>query len=298
MPKRITKRRLFYLLCALAAAIAAAATSSVPDVTENLLSITFIDVGQGDSTLIRTPEDVTLLIDGGEYGAYQESLAPFLSKNGISDIDYALVSHYHSDHLGGISKLLEKGAIDTLIIPEYDDKNNSRERLVKKAQQASVKIEEVSAGDTINLGTENIKVSVLHPEKGGFSIEDENSNSIVLRLDCFDETFLLTGDLEADAEASLVKEYDLEADVLKVGHHGSSTSTSDAFLEAVDPTYAVIEAGKNNRYGHPHYEVLDRLENDDVRVYRTDLDGDITFKVSENGIESISTERGAQSDGN
>ncbi|MBR5614963.1 MAG: MBL fold metallo-hydrolase [Clostridia bacterium] len=298
MPKRITKKRLFYLLCALAAALAAAATSTVPDTPENLLSITFIDVGQGDSTLIRTPEDITLLIDGGEYDAYQESLAPFLSKNGISDIDYALVSHYHSDHLGGISKLLEKSAIDTLIIPEYDDKNNSRERLVKKAQQASVKIEEVSAGDTINLGTESIKVSVLHPKAGGFSIENENSNSIVLRLDCFDETFLLTGDLEADAEASLIKEYDLEADVLKVGHHGSSTSTSDAFLEAVDPTYAVIEAGKNNRYGHPHYEVLDRLENDDVRVYRTDLDGDITFKVSENGIESISTERGVQSNGN
>ena len=262
------------------------------------LTVTFIDVGQGDSALVETADGTRLLIDGGEYDAYHEELAPFLAEKNITSIDYALISHYHTDHMGGISELLETGAVDTLLIPKYDDANQNRERIVKKANKHNIEINEICAGDILNLGDPNLKISVLHPLEGGFSKEEENNNSLVLMLDYAGEKFLFTGDLEDDAESVLLKNYDLEADVLKVGHHGSSSSTSIRFLQAVDPTYAVIEAGEDNRYGHPHYEVLNALEYDDILIYRTDKDGDITFTVTGNGIQSISTERGTAKDGN
>lgn len=275
----------------------ALAADSFGTSADEYLTVTFIDVGQGDSALVKTPGGTTLMIDGGGADAYKKQLDPFLKKAGISKIDYAVASHYHSDHTGGISQLLQSGAVETLVIPRYDDKNQTRERLVKKAQQAGVKITEISAGDTLDLGEPCLKISVLHPDEGGFDKNNENSNSLLLMLDCFGERFLFTGDLEEDAEATLIGRYDLEADVLKVGHHGSSTSTSPKFLAEVDPTYAVIDVGKGNRYGHPHFEVTARLENDDVKIYRTDEDGDITFKVSKNGIEAIETERGALTNG-
>lgn len=267
-------------------------------VSAGALTVTFIDVGQGDSALIETAGGTRLLIDGGEYDAYNEELAPFLSERNITSIDYALISHYHTDHMGGISELLETKKVDTLLIPKYDDSTQNRERIVKKANKHNVEISEICAGDIIDLGDPNLKISVLHPLSGGFSKENENSNSLVLMLDYLGEKFLFTGDLEADAESVLRKNYDLEADVLKVGHHGSSSSTSKRFLEAVDPTYAVISAGENNPYGHPHHEVMSALENDDIRIYRTDEDGDITFAITEKGIQSISTERGTAKNGN
>ena len=289
----MSKKRLFYLLCTIAVLLAAGAKASMPPSTSgDFLTVTFIDVGQGDSALIKTPDGKSLLIDGGEYEAYDESLKPFLMSQDIQSVDYALVSHYHSDHMGGISEMLAEQKVRKLIIPEYDDKNQSREKLVKKANKNQTELLEVSQGDSIDLGDPDLKVSVLHPEKGGFSKDNENSNSLVLYVEYLGTSFLFTGDLEADAEETLVDSYALECDVLKAGHHGSSTSTSEEFLMATNPTYAVISAGRNNRYGHPHYETLDLLENDDVKIYRTDTDGDITFKVSEKGIEKIETERG------
>ena len=291
------------LILAVCAVLAYVTTDKEPlntktPVSAGDLTVTFIDVGQGDSALVETADGTRLLIDGGEYDAYSKYLAPFLAEKNITSIDYALISHYHTDHMGGISELLETGAVDTLLIPKYDDANQNRERIVKKANKHNIEINEICAGDILNLGDPNLKISVLHPLEGGFSKEEENNNSLVLMLDYAGEKFLFTGDLEDDAERVLLKNYDLEADVLKVGHHGSSSSTSIRFLQAVDPTYAVIEAGEDNRYGHPHYEVLNALEDDDIRIYRTDKDGDITFTVTGNGIQLISTERGTAKDGN
>lgn len=298
--KRFFNTILILAVCAILSYITTGRNNSDPDLpyTADALTITFIDVGQGDSAIIETANGTRLLIDGGEYGAYDKELAPFLAKRNITSIDYALVSHYHTDHMGGISELLETGIVDTLLIPKYDDKNQNRERIIKKADKHNIETNEICAGDILDLGDPNLTISVLHPLEGGFSEENENSNSLVLMLDYLGEKFLFTGDLEDDAESILLEKYDLEADVLKVGHHGSSSSTSRKFLAAVDPTYAVIEAGEDNRYGHPHYEVLNLLENDDIRIYRTDQDGDITFTVTEKGIQSISTERGAAKDGN
>ena len=261
-------------------------TSNTPPSVETQL--TFVDVGQGDSIFFKTSNGETYLIDGGEDEAFKGGLHPFLLSQRIDIIDCAIITHYHSDHIGGIVKLLEEDRIERLVIPDYTPENKAKDRLIKLATQNGTQIFEVSEGDVISSTDKEFHFTVLHPENGGFG-KDENNNSIVGKLDCFGTDILLTGDLEADGEAVLAEKYDLETDILKVGHHGSQTSSSPEFLAEADPTYAVIQCGKDNSYGHPHYEVLERLDNDDVRIYRTDIDGNITFFLSENGIESINT---------
>ena len=250
--------------------------------------LTFVDVGQGDSVFFKTSSGETYLIDGGEDETFKGGLHPFLISQGIDIIDCAIVTHYHSDHIGGIVKLLEEDRIERLVIPDYTPENNAKNKLIKLATKNNTQIFEVSEGDVISSTDNEFYFTVLHPETDGFD-KDENNNSIVGKLDCFGTDILLTGDLEADGEAELTEKYDLEVDILKVGHHGSQTSSSPDFLAEADPTYAVIQCGEGNSYGHPHYEVLERLENDDVRIYRTDIDGNITFFLSEKGIESIKT---------
>ncbi len=254
------------------------------------LLLTFVDVGQGDATFLRTIGGETWLVDGGEDDMYEAELLPFLNSQGVDKLDYAVVTHYHNDHMGGIFQLLKSGRIKNLILPDYTPRSKAKSGLLKNAEGSHTAVLDVSAGDVLETSDKNLKIAVLHPEKGGFDIDNENSNSLLLRLDYFDNSVLLTGDLEEDAEETLLGRYNLEVDILKVGHHGSGTSTSKAFLDEADPTYAVISAGEGNSYGHPHNKILNRLEDDDVMLYRTDLDGDVTFVLGEQGIGKISTE--------
>lgn len=285
-------KKLRYSILPVAALICAALASvSFPQKTDSPAAVTFIDVGQGDSILIKAPNGKTLLVDGGEYEAYDDELKPYLLSQGIASVDFALATHYHSDHMGGIHELVEDGGAETLIIPDYEPSNSAKEKLEKAARKTETQVVEVSEGDSIELGDPDISISVLHPDQGGFDSKNENSNSIVLLVSCFDTSILLTGDLEEDAEEVLKDKYDLEVDILKIGHHGSSTSTSKAFLEAADPTYGIIQCGADNRYGHPHYETLDALADNDVLVYRTDEDGDIEVQIDQTGIKEINTQR-------
>lgn len=283
-----------YLFTIIVLAIAAAAAYVIPETDEpvrDLGQVVFVDVGQGDCTFVRTPNGNTLLIDGGEYDAFNAELRPFLKSRGIDKVDFALATHYHSDHMGGIYELVEAGMADNLIIPDYEPENKAKSKLLKVSQRTGTRVMQVSADDKIQLGDIDVDITVLHPEKGGFSKTDENNNSLVLMLSYLGTDFLLTGDAEADAEASVLKKFNIEADVLKVGHHGSSSSTSKKFIQAVDPTYAVIQCGEGNSYGHPHYETLDILEDNDARIYRTDTDGDISFFIDEKGIKEIKIEK-------
>lgn len=283
-----------YLFTIIVLAIAAAAAYVIPETDEpvrDLGQVVFVDVGQGDCTFVRTPNGSTLLIDGGEYDAFNAELKPFLKSRGIDKVDFALATHYHSDHMGGIYELVEAGMADNLIIPDYEPENKAKSKLLKVSQRTGTRVMQVSADDKIQLGDIDVDITVLHPEKGGFSKTDENCNSLVLMLSYLGTDFLLTGDAEDDAEASVLKKFNIEADVLKVGHHGSSSSTSKKFIQAVDPTYAVIQCGEGNSYGHPHYETLDILEDNDARIYRTDTDGDISFFIDEKGIKEIKIEK-------
>ena len=287
------KKRIFtYIVLVLGICISLILPEEKPKVEPIVegLELTFVDVGQGDAVFMRTLDGETWLVDGGEDEWAQIELLPFLETQGVDKIDYAVVTHYHNDHTGGIFQLLKSGRIKTLVLPNYTPKNSAKKGLLKNAEVSHTAVVDVSAGDVLESEDENLKICVLHPEKGGFDHDNENSNSLVLRVEYLGTSALLVGDMEEDAEKALLPKYDLEVDILKVGHHGSSTSTSRSFIEEVNPTYGIISAGEGNSYGHPHYEVLDRLDYNDVRVYRTDRDGDITFVLNESGIGKISTE--------
>ena len=282
------KRKKFTLLTIVAAVLAALAFNSFPPVGIDGLSVTFVDVEQGDSILLKTEAGKVILVDTGEKDVYKQKLSPMLRDNGISKIDLLVASHYHSDHIGAIADVFEDFDIDNLIIPDYEPHNNTKKKLLKLAKSENSAVYQLSAGDTLPDVDPDLSISVLHPGKGGFS-DDENSNSFVLMVRYFNTSILLTGDVEEDAEKVIAKEYDIEVDILKVAHHGSRTSSCKEFLEAVDPTFAVIQCGKDNSYGHPHSQITAALEDDDVRIYRTDLDGSITFNITERGIGTITT---------
>ncbi len=291
IPMFSKKKLLFYTLSLIALILASIATKTFPQDNPNVtgnLQVIFVDVDQGDATFIRTPRGETMLIDGGEYDTYETHLMPFLSEQGINSVDAAIVTHYHSDHMGGIQLLTEDGGVGTLILPDYSDSDKSKKYLEQAAADNGTQVQYVSSGDTIETACEGLSINVLHPAKGGSNGNNfHNNSSLVLRISYGNTSFLITGDIEARVEKELANTK-IECDVLKVAHHGSSSSSSKKFIQAADPTYAVIPVGKNNSYGHPHHETMETLDNEDIRVYRTDTDGNITFDVTAEGINDIS----------
>ncbi|MBQ9757712.1 MAG: MBL fold metallo-hydrolase [Clostridia bacterium] len=287
-----SKKKLFYFLWVVAAVLAALAAKTYPEsVAPENFAVTFVDVGQGDATFFKAPCGTTVLFDGGEADEYESQLLPFLESAIHEKVDIAIVSHYHSDHEGGIYESVLDGMVKKLILPDYPDSDGTKRGLEKAAKKSGCEIEYVSKGDTIEI-SEDFSLEVLHPDAGGMEGNNfHNNSSLVLMARCFDTEILLTGDIESRAESEICLEKDIECDILKVAHHGSSSSSSKRFLVAANPTYAAISAGEGNSYGHPHYEVLESLENEDVRVYRTDMDGDITFEIATDGIKNIHTER-------
>lgn len=243
---------------------------SAPSIPEgSSFKVRFIDVGQADSALVMC-DGKAMLIDGGNVGD-SDVVAAVLKKQNISHLDYVVCTHAHEDHVGGLSGALSVCTAGTVYSPvlSYNSKAFSNFADKVKAQGLSLTIPK--QGDTFSLGS--ARVTVLGPGK---EYEDTNDTSIVLRIVYGSTSFLFTGDAESDAEQDMIDSgLELESTVLKVGHHGSSTSTSYVWLRAVNPKYAVISVGKDNDYGHPHEETMSRLRDADVTVYRTDLNGDI-----------------------
>ena len=261
------------------------------------LTIVFIDVGQGDSILVILPNTRTLLIDGGEREGYGKVLAT-LQEHGLSHIDVVVATHPHADHIGGLVDVIKGVNVGEVLDSGQVHTTQTFEDFLDAIDTKQIPLRSVRQGDSINLDP-TVKIDVLNPPVNLIDSADNeadfNDNSVVLKLTYGEFSALLTGDMEEGNEARLVSENTtgLDADVLKAGHHGSRTSSSLPFLNAVTPEVVIISLGAGNTYGHPHQEALDRISAAGVeRLFRTDIDGTITLTVNASNSEyySILTE--------
>ena len=253
---------------------------------EGTAEVHFIDVGQGDSELIRT-KNKTVLIDCGEREYYNEVIS-YIENLGISRLDYVIVSHPHSDHMGGMSYILDKFDIGLVIMPKVKEEltptTNAYKRLLESIGENNIAVEYASVGASYPL--DEGEMTLLSPVR---DYDDLNNYSITVRFSYGEDSFLFTGDIEKEAERDILDfGENVSTDVLKVAHHGSSTSSCKEFLQAAAPRYAVIEVGEGNDYGHPHDDTIKRLEKADIPVYRTDFSGNIVFISDGNGLKITS----------
>lgn len=256
------------------------------DIPENSnFEVHFIDVGQADSALIECDGE-TMMIDGGNV-ADSNVVAAYLKKEDVTELNYVVCSHAHEDHVGGLSGALSVTKADNIYAPKTEANTKAYKNFKKKAEEQNVEIKHPNVGDKIQLGSSTVEFLGPVDENG----KDLNSTSIVLKITYGNTSFLFTGDAESNEEAEILNSgADLKSTVLKVGHHGSRTSTSYPFLREVMPQYAVISVEKGNSYGHPNEETLSKLSDAGVEVYRTDESGDIVMTSDGNSI-SITTSK-------
>lgn len=262
------------------------------------LEVHFLDVGQGDSQLIRIPGEggyFDVLIDTGEYG-YADGLTDYLRDLGVGEIDALVCSHPHTDHMGCMARIVERFDIGSLYMPQLPEDQTPTTRAYEKLLDAAadkdltvIRLHE----DALMESPAGAQFQVMAPRMDA-DWEGANNYSAVIRLVYGETSFLFTGDAESESEKTILEDgYGVSTDVLKCGHHGSSSSTTKAFLDAVDPLYAVISCGEGNSYGHPHRETLQSLQKRDIPVYRTDKDGTILAKSDgknitfETGLPSV-----------
>lgn len=258
------------------------------------LTVTFLDVGQGDGMVLQTRQN-TILVDGGssdEKKLGENRLEPFLKSQAIRQVDYAIVSHADQDHTSGLIYLLEESEavkIRNLILPAAGQQDEAYKKLVKLAESRNCRVHWMEAGECLVLG--KLKIRCLYPA-ADFQTNDRNEHSLVLHVsyDAFD--LVLTGDMTSAGEAELLKEPDRlpdQPEVLKISHHGSNTATSEGWLERLKPGCAVVSYGEENRYGHPHQEVMERLARRWIPVYETGKSGAVKVKTDgmENSIEIL-----------
>ena len=245
----------------------------------------FIDVGQGDAVLITT-NDGNMLIDSGDLGSdSRKALTDYLSAQGITGFKYAVFTHTDADHIGSADYIVNNYDVENIIMPDYTATTQVYKRLIAAIENKNVNLiligedKEVceQSGYMFSLGS--MINTVMAPTK---DFDDANEVSVVVKSSFGEIDVLFTGDAERESEAAMLEKYkkgELDCEILKVGHHGSSSSTTADFLAAVSPEIAVISCGEGNKYGHPHNATVNRLEKSDVTIYRTDISGNIVIKT-------------------
>lgn len=235
------------------------------------LYVHYIDVGQGDSELVCCNGEY-MLIDAGEPDA-SDAVLEYLDRHGIDKLDYLVCTHSHSDHCGGLDAVVESLEVETVFTSPYAGDSPSYEIFTDAVYDAGLELTVPELGESYRLGEASF--SFIGPVE---DYDNTNDDSLVMRLEYGDTSFLFTGDMTAKAEKDLINDgASLRCDVLKVGHHGSSGSSCYQFLYEAQPGIGVISCEKGNSYGHPHEETLSRLDDADVTVYRTDLEGSIVI---------------------
>ena len=251
--------------------------SQIPTPTEGELAVHFLDVGQADAILV-VDGDKTMMIDTGDWpnGEDKEYMLNYIKDLGITEIEYLVLTHPDADHIGGAPEVINTFDVKNCIMPNAAKTSNTFEKTITALEENDVNVIPPTPGDDYTL--KNATFRILAPLSEEY--KDSNDYSVVFRLQYGERSILFTGDAEEKSEAEIVKKYkasDLSADVLKVSHHGSSTSTTESFLNLVDPGYAVISCGVGNSYGHPHDEVIERLNARDIEILRTDEDGTVVL---------------------
>lgn len=249
---------------------------------EGVLKVHFIDVGQADAILIEQ-KDNTMLIDAGEYET-RDILSEYIKKQNISKIDYVIATHPHSDHIGAMSSIIDNFDIGKVLMSKKTHTTNVYKKFLESMNKKNIEKEVPQVGDSFKIG--DAKFEIVGPTYDSDYKDDTNNYSIVLKLTFGNNTFLFTGDAETLSEKDMIeKNIDLKCDLLKVGHHGSDTSTSDILLEKANPKYAVICVGKDNKYGLPKSSTIEKLNKNGIQIYRTDESGTIVAISDGNSIE-------------
>lgn len=247
------------------------------DTEGELLKVSFLDVGQADSILINA-NNKYMLIDAGN-NEDGEKLVMYLKSLGIEKFDYVVGTHAHEDHIGGMDNIIDSFDIGTFYMPDVITTTKTFEDVLDSLEKKNLNFDTPQIGSTFDLG--KAKIETIYVGKDSKNL---NNSSIILKLTYGNVSFLFTGDTESDVEKTLLKK-DIESDVLKVAHHGSNTSSSNAFLKKVNPKYAIISVGTGNSYGHPKSVILDRLEKLGTKIYRTDELGTIIVTTDGEKIE-------------
>jgi competence protein ComEC len=283
-----------------------ASTEAAPDggsdvaTANGSLEVHYINVGQSVSTLVVGPDGETMLVDTGHYNDDGEHVLDYLRAHDVDRIDHLVASHNDADHIGGNAAIVdyyetEADGVGAVYDPGIAASTQTYGEYLDAVEAHDVTLYETREGDAIEFG--DVDVDVLGPPDPYLEDEARNENSIVLKLTHGETSFMLSGDAEDDQEAYLVDAYgdELRSTVLKAGHHGSSSSSSEAFVDAVDPRVAVVSSAYDSQYGHPHEEVLRRFADRSVPTYWTATHGDVVF-VSDGTNVSVRTQRAAPTD--
>ena len=265
---------------------------NVNNIDSDEMKVHFIDVGQGDSIFIELPDDKTMLIDASER-EYADRITTYIYSCGYNSLDYVVATHPHSDHIGGMADVIGSFSVGNVILSPATHTTKTYTNMLTAIDQSGAKVT-LGTGGTEIFSDGDLSAVVIAPVTEDYS--NLNNSSVMIMLTYGEKKFLFTGDAEEEEERTVTA--DVKCDVLKVGHHGSSTSTGNAFLTAANPEYAVISCGTGNSYGHPHTETIDKLKKAGINIYRTDLQGDIVMTCDGKNITvnvSPSNDGGASS---
>lgn len=237
--------------------------------SDNMMEVHFIDVGQGLSILVKSDDDV-MLYDGGNH-SHSSNVVTYLKKQGITDIDYLISSHYDEDHVAGLVGCLNAFDVENVIGSDYEQDTKIYQSFIETVKANGLSIQYPEVGEEYQFGTGSFTILAPRTITG-----NDNDNSVAIKLSNGDNSFLFTGDAESNSELDMCNSgIDLSCDVLVAGHHGSATATTWDFLQLTVPEYAVISCGIDNKYGHPHKDTMDKFKSMDIQVLRTDIQGDI-----------------------
>lgn len=244
----------------------------------------YIDVEEGDSIFIELPNEKTMLIDAGE-AVEGKKVINYIKQLGYSNIDYVVGTHPHTDHIGGLAQVINSFDVGKIYMPKVISTSKTYENLLNTISMKGLKIQTAKAGVNI-INEDNLLIDIIAPNSDSYS--DLNNYSVVIKITYKNSKFIFMGDAETISENEILT--DVTADIVKVGHHGSNTSSGQNFVSRVNAKYAIISVGSDNNYNHPNMDIVDRWENSGAKIYRTDLNGTIIVTTDGNTF-NIETEK-------